>query len=161
MNTMRNVVKVLLAVIALLTFGGPGRSLEVHDIDRVVGLLEQLSGDLGKLSYDGEAAEIWFEEDAMGAGRIEAAGYDLDSWKAALDATMKGYFAGMSQAQIDGAFARVPDFTGRTDMTDEQKAVLSSMMEEHRAMIDRWRAEGAADAARVRPYTARIAAALE
>ncbi|WP_274626823.1 hypothetical protein [Arvimicrobium flavum] len=154
-------MKTIATVVAFLIFGSSAHSLEVHEVERVVGVLEQLAEDLGGLSYDGEATADWFENDALGERRIEAAGFDLAGWREAADSTMRAFYATLSETEIEEAFAAIPDFEDRQDLTDSQKQALAESVAEQRATIEAWRAEGAANAALVQPFSKRVRAALD
>lgn len=160
MRFAAKIVKILLAVIALLTFGSSAGAFGTADVEKVVGVLEQLGADLGKLAYDDEAAAAWFEEDGYGAERIPAAGFTAQSWGEHADRTMKGFFATFTQADMDGLFARFAAVENRTDIPEDRKAAIREILADGKAALARWQAEGAADAETVRPYATRIRALL-
>lgn len=131
-----------------------------RDVERVVGLLEYLADELGDIAYDEEAADDWYDEDNGYEARIAAAGYTRDSWRTALDRTVKGYFASMSEAEVEETFAAALGIEDLENFSEEQKQAMRELLDEMRAKLARWRAEGARDAELVRPYADRIERAL-
>lgn len=160
MRFLAKIEKILLAVILALTFGSSASAFGTTDAEKVVVVLEQLGADLGDLAYDDESAAAWFEEDGYGVGRIPTAGFTEQSWQEQADRTMKGYFATLTQADLDAVFARFEAVETRTDIPEDQKAAIREIFADGKAMIARWQAEGAADAEAVRPYAPRIRALL-
>jgi hypothetical protein len=161
MITAAKIAAVMFAALALAMFlSTPARSLSAGDVERVVSVMEQLADDLGDLAYDEEAAEIWYEEDTAYEGRIASAGYSQQTWRTALDRTVKGYFASLNQARIDAMLAPMLDFEARSDLSESQKTAAREMVATWRAKMAAWRGEGAADAAVVRPFAGRIERAL-
>lgn len=161
MRFARKVVRIIATVVAFLIFGNSGHSLEGDEVERVVSVMEQLAEDLGGLAYDGEATTDWFEQDGLGERRIEAAGFDLASWKEAADPTIKAFYATLSETEIEAAFGAIPNFEDREDLTASQKQAIREAVAEQRALIKAWRAEGAANAALVQPFSTRVRAAFD
>lgn len=160
--TVSKVSAVLLSALALAMFlSTPARSLSPGDVERVVGVMEQLAGDLGDLAYDEEAADIWYDEDAAFERRIAAAGFSRQTWRDALDRTVKGYLATLDQARIDAALVPALNFEARADLSEAQREAAREMIAEWRAKMTDWRREGADDAKLVRPFASRIGRALE
>lgn len=160
--TVSKVSTILFSALALAMFlSTPARSLSPGDVERVVGVMEQLAGDLGDLAYDEEAADIWYDEDAAYERRIAAAGFSQESWRDALDRTVKGYLATLDQARIDAALVPALDFEARSDLSEAQKVAAREMIAEWRAKMTNWRKEGADDAKLVRPFAVRIGRVLE
>jgi len=154
-------VTVIYAALAIITFSvTPARSLSAGEVERVVKVLEQLADDIGDLAYDEEAAEIWYEEDEAYEQRIAAAGFSRAEWIRALDATMKGYFASLSNERVAEMLAPLLEFERRQDLSEAQKAAARAMIAAWYEKMATWRAQGAADAAVVRPFAERIARAL-
>lgn len=157
----RDVLKSLLAALTLLFFQGGAFALTTEEAGRVVGTMEALLNDLGDLSYDEEAADIWFEEDEAYQGRIAAAGFSRTGWRDAVDGTMNGFYASLDRGEVEAMFAAMLSFEGRADFSDVQKAALRQMVRDTREKMARWRAAGSADATVVAPYASRIKAVLD
>ena len=157
--TIRNAL-IMVATAATMMLAAPAHALTPAEAALIVDLTEALSEDLGDLAYDEEAAEIWYEEDSSYEARIEAAGLSEERWSTLLDATMKGFFAALDSAEIDAVFAATQGFEQNDAFSEAQKQAMRDMVAGTRARIEAWRAEGAADAATVRPHVGRIKAAL-
>lgn len=157
-TTLRNLA---LAVILLAASPASAATLTPAEVKLVVETMRELQIDLGDLAYDDEAAADWFEEDAAGAGHITAAGFDAQSWRAALDRTMHGFYALMSDAEIDAVFEGAQGFETRDGFSEVQKQAMRELVADMRVRIDRWRREGAGDAAVVRPHAEEIRKILD
>ncbi|OKO83015.1 hypothetical protein [Bradyrhizobium sp. AS23.2] len=92
---------------AWATVAAAAQTLTARDAGSVVGLLEALKPDLGRLAYDEEVADAWFEQDGDHRGLIAKAGFTKATWKAALDATMKGFFASLPEPEIEARFGKL------------------------------------------------------
>lgn len=132
-------------------------ALTAQDADRVVTVMERLQPEFGSLAYDEEVADDWFARDAEAGGVIAKAGFTRESWRDALDATMRGYLANIPQGTVDTLFRELAERLSKAPkLTSEQKAEIAAFVQEERARMDRLRAEGGADAAAVRPYVERL-----
>ncbi|RST85061.1 hypothetical protein EJC49_17445 [Aquibium carbonis] len=162
MNMMSKVFAILLAALALAMFlSSPSKALSAKEVERVVEVMEQLVEDLGDLAYDEEAAEIWFEEDAAYEGRIAEAGFSRQTWRQALDGTMKGYFAAIEQSKLDSVLGPLLEFESREGLTEAQRDTARALIADWRTKMADWRVQGAKDAGVVRPFASRIERALE
>ena len=158
---LREKVKaVLLAALALLFFQGGASALDARQAERVVAILEALREDFGDLYYDETAADHWFEEDALTEGRIVAAGFSQAQWRAAMDATMAGFYASMDRAEVEEIFATMMTFEGRDDFSADQKEAMRQIVRDARERMARFRSAGAAHARVVAPLAPRIKAVL-
>ena len=146
----------LLPLFALL-FASPAFALTAQEAGKVVGLIERLQPSLGTLAYDDEVADDWYERDETEQGLIAREGFSKASWKAALDATMRGYLAGIPQSEIDALFAELRQKLARTPkMTAAQKSAVESFIAEEYAELNQLRAQGSPYEAVVRPFAARL-----
>ena len=108
-----------------------------------------------------QIAGLEFEPKDAGEGRIAAAGFTAQSWRTAVDATMKGFYAALPQREIDAAFEGADAFETRADFSAEQKEAMRQLVSEWRARMYEWRDEGADDAATVEPYVNEIRVLLD
>lgn len=143
-----------------LTF--PANSLSTDEAGKVAALLAELSAELGDFAYDEEEADRIYDEDEASNGRIQAAGFDREEWKEAVDAVFRGYLATIPN---DAFSARLTEglqgFESMSHLSAEQKAEVRPLIEEKIAEIQLLRAEGAAYAKAVAPYAAKVEAAFD
>jgi hypothetical protein len=148
--------RLLAASLALGALVLPARALTVDEVGKVVQLLGELEPELGRLAYDDEEADRWFDDDANGEGRITKAGFDRESWKQALDATFRGYLATISAERFEATYSGMTERLETSDLNDEQKAEMRSFIETKIAETRALRAEGARYVDPVQPYAARL-----
>ena len=146
----------LAASLALGALVLPARALTVDEVAKVVQLLGELEPELGRLAYDDEEADQWFDDDAGGEGRIAKAGFDRESWKQALDATFRGYLATISAERFEATYSGMTEKLETSDLNDQQKAEMRSFIETKIAETRALRAEGARYVDAVQPYAARL-----
>ena len=146
----------LAASLALGTFVLPARALTMDEVGKVVQLLGELEPDLGRLAYDDEEADQWFDDDADLDGRIAKAGFTRESWKEALDATFRGYLATIPTERLETAFSGLTERLETSDLNAEQKAEMRSFVETKIAETRALRAEGRQYVDVVRPFAARL-----
>jgi hypothetical protein len=128
----------------------------------VVTLIERLQPELGPIAYDEEEAEIWFARDAVRERLIVKAGFTRQSWRAAFDATMRGYIATIPQARIDALFKQMRQRLEQAPrMTAEQRATAVEFVAAERERLDAIRTAGRPDAEVVRPFSARLSRLME
>jgi hypothetical protein len=133
----------------------PAFALSPGEAKKVVELVEKLEPDHGKIAYDEEEADQWFEDDS--AGLIEKAGFSRESWKTAFDAVMQGYMALVPQSEVDATLGEIKTrFESATGLTVEQKAALQAMYDEQVAIILAYREKGREHMDVVRPLAARL-----
>ena len=149
------------AFVLLAAFAGPSWALSAAEVENVVAVLKEIGPEIGDLAYDETAADDWFEEDEAGEGRIASAGFTAQSWRTAVDATMKGFYAALPQREIDAAFEGADAFETRADFSAEQKEAMRQLVSEWRVRMYEWRDEGADDAAVVEPYVNDIRVLLD
>ncbi|WP_143199345.1 hypothetical protein [Bradyrhizobium sp. NAS80.1] len=144
-------------LLAWATVAAAAQTLTARDADWVVGLLEALKPDLGRLAYDEEIADAWFEQDGDHRGLIAKAGFTKATWKAALDATMKGFLASIPEPEIE---ARLGKLRKRANddrkLNADQKRALLDFIEEQAAQLRAWREQGKSSLAIVRPLAPRL-----
>jgi hypothetical protein len=127
----------------------------------VVHLLESLQDELGDFAYDTEVADDWFEQDADNLGMIEAAGFNAETWRRALDETYRGFLANISEAEIRKSFADARRRAEHSTLTPEQKLAALRMVDEQEREVLKLRAEGKPHAHAVRFVTERLRALNE
>ena len=132
-------------------------ALTASEAETVAGLIERLEPQAGGFAYDEEEADRLYDEDEAADGLIAAAGFDRDAWRAALDATFRGFLAALPEEEFT---ATVSTLRARLDasrsITEEQRAALLEMVVENVGRLETMREEGARDAAAVRPLVPRI-----
>lgn len=137
-------------------------ALTDQEAAEVVRLIEQLQPELGPVAYDEEEAEIWFARDAVRERLIIKAGFTRQSWRAAFDATMRGYIAAIPEARIDALFREMRLRLEKAPrLTAEQRATAIEFVATERERLDALRAAGHPDAEVVRPFTARLSRLIE
>lgn len=145
-----------LSLLALL-LASPAFALTAQEAGKVVGLIEKLQPSFGTLAYHDEVADDWYERDEAEQGVIAREGFSKASWKTALDATMRGYLAGIPQSEIDALFAELRQRLARSPkMTSAQKNAMESFIEEEYGELKQLRTEGAPYEAVVRPFVVRL-----
>lgn len=149
-----------LATLSLGTLAGmttPAPALTDQEAGEVVNLIEMLGPELGPVAYDDKEAEIWYARDAVRERLIVKAGFTRDSWRAAFDATMRGYLANVPEHRIDAVFAALQERLEHAPrMTAEQRASVSDFVAQERTRLNSLRAAGRPDAEVVRPFQERL-----
>jgi hypothetical protein len=155
---LRRVLRAAIAGIGLalgLTF--PADSLTVGEAQKVTELLVTLSPDLGPFAYDEEEADRWFDGDAATGGRIAAAGFSRESWRAAVDATFRGYLATIPADLFSERLTEPMErLENSPSVSEEQKAEIRAWAEEQIAGTQALRAEGDAYVETVRSLAAAL-----
>ena len=153
----RVVARLLFAGAALAAVAASAQTLTARDAGAVVGLIETLKPELGRLAYDEDVADEWFEQDGDNRGLIAKAGFTKATWKAALDATMKGFFASLPESEIEARFGKLRKRANddRKLNVDQKRAVLD-LIEEQAARLRTWREQGRSYLATVRPLAPRL-----
>ncbi|AWC22905.1 hypothetical protein CO731_02373 [Aminobacter sp. MSH1] len=146
----------LAASLALGAFVLPARALTFDEVGKVVQLLTELEPELGRLAYDEEEADQWFDDDAGLEGRIAKAGFSRETWKQALDATFRGYLATIATERFEATFSGLTERVDASDLNDEQKAEMRSFVETKIAETRALRAEGKKYVDAVQPYAVRL-----
>lgn len=133
----------------------PASALSPGEAEKVVELIEKLEPDHGKVAFDEEEADQWFEND--GAGLIEKAGFSPQSWKAAFDALMQGYIALVPQGEVDAKLGAIKTrLESASGLSAEQRAAVQEMYDESVAAIRTYRQNGQKHVDVVRPLAARL-----
>lgn len=144
-------------LVALTLLASPALALTGEEADKVVGLIERLEPSLGTLAYDEEVADDWYERDEAEQRLIAREGFTRASWRAALDATMRGYLAGIPLSEIDTLFAELRQKLAKSPkMTADQKRAMEEFVAQEYAELKQLRAEGAPYEAVVRPFAVRL-----
>ena len=147
----------LLAAWSVAKFDKVALALTSRDATTVVDLIEKLKSEFGDFAYDDDEADQWFERDAESQKLITKAGFNQKSWKAAVDETMKGFFATIPEAEIktilDGALQRTQS---ATHLKAEQKKALFELVEAQRKVILALREGGKPFVGVVTPLAPRI-----
>lgn len=144
-------------VAALLAGPIPALALTAREAETVVGILEKLKADDVQIAYDAEAADDLFEQDDEDKKLITKAGFNQQSWKKAIDETMKGFFASVPDAEITSIFDDLRKrLDASSDMTAEQKKAMLEWWDEQRKQMAALREEGKPFAATVAPYATRL-----
>jgi hypothetical protein len=149
------------ALLAALVFvspfsATPASALTAKEADAVVSILEKLKADDVQIAYDAEAADDLFEQDDEDKKLITKAGFTQKSWKTALDSTMKGFFASIPEAEISNIFDDLRKRMDASQMTAQQKQMVTEMWSEERNKMAALRAQGAPFAATVSPLAPRL-----
>ncbi|CAN7209803.1 hypothetical protein [Aminobacter sp. LjRoot7] len=153
----RRITGGLLAVsLALGALVLPAWALTLEEAGKVVQLLGELEPELGRLAYDEEEADQWFDDDAGLEGRITKAGFTRESWKEALGATFRGYLATIAAERFEATFSGLTEKVDASDLNAEQKAEMRSFVEEKIAETRALRAEGEQYFDVVQPYAVRL-----
>lgn len=146
----------LAASLALGALVLPAGALSLEEAGKVVQLLGELEPELGRLAYDDEEADRWFDDDAGLEGRIAKAGFTRESWNEALGATFRGYLATIASERFEATFSGLTEKVDASDLNAEQKAEMRSFVEEKIAETRALRAEGAQYVDIVQPYAAKL-----
>ena len=151
-------IRVLAGLALVVAMAGTqARALDRQQAETVVALLEQLNDDIGPVAYDEEEGDRWFESDAEDRGLIPAAGFDQPGWKRAFDGTISGYLAALPEADFIAAFDRIMQRAAQSaSLSTEQRQAMMAMIDEQATVVGRWRAEGRAHAAIIRPLLPRL-----
>jgi len=132
-------------------------ALTAREAENVVSVLEKMKADGTEITIDDEAADDWFEQDADNKKHITRAGFTQKTWKAAVVATMTGYFATIPEAEIK---ARFNDLRKRLEssaaVTEQQKQMVRDLWERQYKMVADMREQGKPFAATVKPFAARL-----
>lgn len=154
---MRLLILIKMLVVTFTLLASPALALTGEEAGKVVGLIEKLQPNFGTLAYDEEAADDWYERDEGEQHLIAAEGFTRASWRAALDATMRGYLAGIPQGEIDALFAELRQKLAKSPkMTADQKRAMEEFVTQEHAELKQLRAEGAPYEATVRPFAVRL-----
>jgi hypothetical protein len=146
----------LAASLALAALVLPARALTLEEAGKVVQLLGELEPELGRLAYDEDEADRWFDDDAGLEGRITKAGFTRESWNEALGATFRGYLATIASERFEATFSGLTEKVDASDLNAEQKAEMRSFVEEKIAETRALRTQGAQYVDAVQPYAARL-----
>lgn len=132
-------------------------ALTTDETAKVVSVIEKLQPSRGKVAYDEEEADQWFEADSAENGLIGKAGFDQQSWKTTFDAVLKGFLASIPQAEVDALLEQVQTrLREARNITPEQRTALINLYDEQVAVIRALREEGRAYVDTVRPFQDRL-----
>ena len=132
-------------------------ALTAREAESVVSILEKLKSEGIQIAYDDEAADDWFEQDADNKKFITKAGFNQKTWKAAVVATMTGYFATIPVAEIKAKFNEVRKrLESSAAVTEEQKRAVRELWDEQYNIVITMREQGKPHTAAVAPLTARL-----
>lgn len=143
----------IVAIIAGLAT--PALALTAAEAEAVVGIVELMAEETGEGMVT-DAAEIFFDYDAMEANRIPAAGFSRESWVTAYEAVASGYMATLPQEQFDAIFAEPMARLDASALPEDQKKMLREHMEGLIAEARETREAGRAHADVVRPLQDRL-----
>ena len=147
----------VLPCLGLLMFGPPAYALTKQEAVVVVKLVQALEPEFGKLAYDETAADDWFEADAQSDRRISRAGFNQESWKAALGATVTGYIAALPEPEFRARLATLRAHAEeRGSLTAEQRRAMLEFVDEGIRRLETMRLEGEPYAEIVRPLAPRL-----
>lgn len=133
----------------------PAMALTADEAEAVVTIVEQLAAETGE-GMVADAAEIFFDYDALSTNLIPAAGFDRASWVVAYDAVASGYMATIPQDEFDAVFDEPLALLEGSALPDEQKAMMREHVEGLVAEAQATRAQGAVHAEAVRPLEKRL-----
>lgn len=143
------------ALLGLVLSVLPAFALSAGEAQKVIELVEKLEPDRGKIAYDEEEADQWFEDDS--AGLIEKAGFSREGWKEAFDAVMQGYLALVPQSEFDAKLSVIKTrLESASGLSAEQKAAVQAMFDEQVVAIHTYRQNGRQHMDVVRPLAARL-----
>jgi len=145
---------ILLAAVGLLMVT-PAMALTTEEAEAVVGIVEQLAVETGE-GMVADAAEIFFDYDALGTNLIPAAGFDRASWVTAYDAVASGYMATIPLDQFNAVFEEPLAQLEASALADDQKAMMREHMAGLIAEAQATREQGAVHAEAVRPLEGRL-----
>ncbi|HWV20276.1 MAG TPA: hypothetical protein VN036_04550 [Devosia sp.] len=143
------------AVVVMAGLATPVLALTASEAEAVVGIVELMAEETGEGMVT-DAAEIFFDYDAMEANRIPAAGFSRESWVNAYEAVASGYMATLPQAQFDAIFAEPMARLEASELPEDQKTMLREHMEGLIAEAQETRQQGMAHADVVRPLEDRL-----
>jgi hypothetical protein len=147
----------LLPLLALVLSVAPAKALTRQEAIVVVKLMQALAPEFGRLAYDEQAADDWFEADAESEGRITHAGFTRESWRTALGATVTGYIACLPEAEFRAKLAAIRERAAtRGTLDDAQRRAMLAMVDEIAARLEAMRAAGRAHVEVVRPLAPRL-----
>ncbi|MET0438081.1 MAG: hypothetical protein ABW043_11370 [Devosia sp.] len=133
----------------------PAMALTADEAEAVVTVVEQLAAETGE-GMVADAAEIFFDYDALSGNLIPAAGFDRASWVVAYDAVASGYMAVIPQDQFDAIFEEPLAMLEGSALPDDQKAMMREHVEGLIAEARATREQGAVHAEAVRPLEGRL-----
>lgn len=133
----------------------PALALTASEAEAVVGIVELMAEETGEGMVT-DAAEIFFDYDAMEANRIPAAGFSRESWVTAYEAVASGYMATLPQEEFDAIFAEPLARLEASQLPEDQKTMLREHMEGLIAEAQETRQQGMAHAEVVRPLQDRL-----
>lgn len=142
-------------VAVMVGLATPALALTASEAEAVVGIVELMAEETGE-GMVADAAEIFYDYDAMEANRIPAAGFSRESWVSAYDAVASGYMATLPQAQFDAIFAEPMALLEASELPADQKAMMREHMEGLIAEAQETRQQGMAHADVVRPLEHRL-----
>lgn len=145
---------ILLAATSLL-MATPALALTAAEAEAVVTVVERLAAETGE-GMVADAAEIFFDYDALGTNLIPAAGFDRTSWTIAYDAVASGYMATIPQDEFNAIFEEPLARLAGSALPDDQKAMMREHMEGLIAEAQSAREQGMAHADVVRPLEDRL-----
>lgn len=143
------------AVVVMAGLATPVLALTASEAEAVVGIVELMAEETGEGMVT-DAAEIFFDYDAMEANRIPAAGFSREGWVSAYEAVASGYMATLPQAQFDAIFAEPMALLEASELPEDQKTMLREHMEGLIAEARETRQQGMAHADVVRPLQDRL-----
>ena len=147
----------VLPCLGLLMLGPPAYALTKQEAVVVVKLVQALEPEFGKLAFDETAADDWFEADEQSRRRISRAGFNQDSWKAALGATVTGYIAALPEDEFRAMLATLrANAENRGTLTAEQRRAMLEFVDEGVSRLEAMRVEGEPYADIVRPLAPRL-----
>lgn len=147
----------LLPFLAIALSVSPARALTRQEAIVVVKLVQALSPEFGRLAYDEQVADDWFEADAESEGRIVRAGFTRETWRVALGATVTGYIASLPEAEFRARLAAIRERAAtRGTLDDAQRRAMLALVDEVTARLEAMRREGFAHVEIVRPLAPRL-----
>lgn len=131
----------------------PALALDAGEAERVVGLMETLSSQMGLEVYHG-GGDAFLEADH--GGEIAAAGFSEARWLAGFDEVVSGYMASIPQGEFEAAFIEALALLDESALADDQKAMIRAEMDAHIALAQQTRRDGAAYVDAVRALKDRL-----
>lgn len=145
----------ILLTVASLVMATPAMALTADEAEAVVGIVEQLAAETGE-GMVADAAEIFFDYDALGTNLIPEAGFDRASWVTAYDAVASGYMATIPLDQFNAVFEEPLARLEASTLPDDQKVMMREHMAGLIAEAQAAREQGAVHAEAVRPLEGRL-----
>ncbi|WP_051231529.1 hypothetical protein [Kaistia adipata] len=146
-----------LPFLAIALSVSPAKALTRQEAIVVVKLMQALAPEFGRLAYDEQAADDWFEADAESEGRIAHAGFTRETWRVALGATVTGYIASLPEAEFR---AKLSTIRARAEsggsLNDEQRRAMLALVDEVTARLEAMRREGIVHVEIIRPLAPRL-----